>query len=236
MTLETSRFPSDWNKCLHFSRFYYIMHTTSNQHIKSAICFACMAIAIVVSLSERAYCDEKPIAPQVDLKVGDVAPDFETKTIDGRTWKLSNHRGRFVLIDFCATWCRPCLAEIPYLKSIWSDYKRGETIVVPNRGSDWSNAQGTATPPPGIAMLSLSLDKTIDPLKALVNKHQLTWPHVFLGDWEHDMAKQYGIRAIPAIMLIGPDGRIVARDLRTSEIHDAVEKHLPRKTKKDAAK
>lgn len=135
------------------------------------------------------------------LKVGELAPPFEVETLDGRRLKLADFRGKHLLIDFWATWCGPCLAEIPELKSVHDRF-----------GKDGR-----------FAMLGLSVDADKEAPRKLVAEKGLGWTQGFLGEGaEGGMQDDYCVEAIPAVFLIGPDSRIKAKDLRGDSIASAV--------------
>jgi peroxiredoxin len=139
------------------------------------------------------------------LKSGVVAPDFEVKTIDGKTIKLRDFRGKYVLLDFWATWCGPCVGEIPNLKEVYKKFGSDKHFV----------------------MISLSLDHSLDDLKPFVKKENLKWLQGYLGDWSKTKVPDaYGVDGIPSIFLINPDGEIIEKDLRGQAIATAVEKAL----------
>jgi peroxiredoxin len=137
----------------------------------------------------------------VDLKAGDVAPDLSIKTLDGRSLKLSDFRGKYVLLDFWATWCGPCVGEMPNLKATYDTFGKDARLV----------------------MISLSLDPDRASPEKFVKDNGIGWTQVFLGEWSKDLITlSYGVFAIPKIFLIGPDGKVLAADLRGPKIKEAV--------------
>ncbi len=139
------------------------------------------------------------------MEVGKDAPDFAVKTLDDRTVKRSDFRGKYLLLDFWAVWCGPCVAETPYLKATWEAFKGDSRF----------------------AMMGLSLDPEISAPRDYAAKNQLDWVQGFLGEWStNTLPERYGVQGIPAIFLIGPDGRIVAKDLRGDAIKAVVAKAL----------
>jgi peroxiredoxin len=139
------------------------------------------------------------------LNAGDDAPDFEVKTIDGSSIRLADFRGKYVLLDFWATWCGPCRSEMPNMKNIFATY-----------GSD-----------PKFVMIGLSLDPEIEEPKNYTKKEALGWKQGFLGEWsEAKLPARYGVQGIPSTFLIDPKGKIIAIDLRGDALKAAVNNAL----------
>ena len=124
---------------------------------------------------------------------GDPAPGFEAKTLDGRSIKLEDFRGKYVLLDFWTTSCEPCADEISRLQAIHDSFGRGERLVI----------------------LGLSLDETIEIPRQFQEKRKLPGMQGFLGKGiDGAVPDRYGVRAVPAFVLVGPDGKIVAKGMR----------------------
>ena len=139
-----------------------------------------------------------------NLKVGDRAPDFAVPRIAGKGMgdqlRLADYRGKLVLLDFWATWCGPCLAEMPALKDIQKTF-----------GAD-----------PRFALISLTCDQKDEGAKQYIREKGLIWTHGFAGNLSMGVGLSYKVRSIPATLLIGPDGRILAKNLRGAELTGAI--------------
>ena len=140
-----------------------------------------------------------------DLARARMAPPFALTTIDGRHVSMDGLAGKVVLIDFWATWCGPCIGEIPYLKQAHEKFK------------DRSD----------FAMISLSLDKTVNEPREFLKKNDLPWLQGYLGEWsETKVAGQYGVEGIPALFLVSPDGKIIESELEGSSMIARLENYL----------
>jgi thiol-disulfide isomerase/thioredoxin len=137
--------------------------------------------------------------------VGDPAPPLVAKTLDGEPLALGDYRGKYVLLDFWATWCTPCVAEIPHLKGVYEAFGKDERFV----------------------MIGLSLDEEIEAPRRFVKDRDIPWVQVFLGGGaESSVARHYGVESIPATFLIGPDGKVIARDVRGEKLKEVVSQAL----------
>jgi peroxiredoxin len=133
-------------------------------------------------------------AAQMDnlIPVGSAAPDFAQQTPDGKNLSLSELRGKVVLIDFWASWCKPCRMENPNVKKVYAQYHAK-----------------------GFEILGVSLDRTKEAWLKAIEQDGLPWKHVSdLGFWNNAAAQQYGVSSIPYTVLVDREGKVLAKNLR----------------------
>lgn len=124
--------------------------------------------------------------------VGYPANNFTQNSPDGKPLKLSDFKGKYVLVDFWASWCGPCRQENPNVVAAYNKYKDKDFTI-----------------------LGVSFDSNKDKWLEAIQKDNLTWPHVSdLKGWGNEVGKMYSITSIPQNILIGKDGKIVAKNLR----------------------
>lgn len=124
---------------------------------------------------------------QLELDTMDYAPDFSFKTIDGKAHKLSEYKGKWVLLDFWGTWCGPCVMETPFLVDAYTTL-----------GGD------------KFEMISIASDRNVKVVSDYVNNKGMKWVNtVALEGYAEGILKQYGITSFPTLMLIDPDGKFV---------------------------
>lgn len=154
------------------------------------------------SASVRATAFGKSIQEKIDgalkTRIGLTAMDFTQNDVRGKPVRLSDFRGKYVLLDFWASWCGPCRQETPELVKAYNKYSTKNFTI-----------------------LSVSLDKPKDKeawLRAIA-KDGMVWTNVSdLNFWRNEAAVLYGIKMVPANFLIDPSGKIIAKDLRGEQV------------------
>lgn len=147
-----------------------------------------------------------PLNYDARLKTG-VAPFvFKTTATNAQAVSIAKYKGRVLLLDFWATWCAPCVQEMPQLKATYAKY----------------HAQG-------FDILGVSLDSDRGALDGFVKSQKIAWPQVFDSANKGQIANLYGVRAIPLAILVGRDGKIVAINVQGTALDAAIKKALAKK-------
>ncbi|WP_420147779.1 redoxin family protein [Spirosoma sp.] len=138
------------------------------------------------------------------VSVGALAPDITLSDTTGKSVALSSLRGKYVLIDFWASWCGPCRAENPNVVRMYNKYKDK-----------------------GFEIYGVSLDQAKANWTKAIRNDNLTWMHVSdLKFWQSAAAQQYGVQAIPATFLLDKEGKIIAKNLRGEALEQKLEEVL----------
>lgn len=155
---------------------------------------------------------ESPIYERIDKTltraagsvIGATAPDFSGTTPEGETVELKDLRGKYVLVDFWSSTCTWCRAETPNIRKVYETFKSDRFTV-----------------------LGVSQDSSREPWIHAMEEDKTTWPQILLeADKIGIVNRDYNVQGIPLILLVDPEGKILARDLRGDAIYEAVEEAL----------
>jgi peroxiredoxin len=130
--------------------------------------------------------------------------DFTVTSLSGKELTLSKLKGKVVLVDFWATWCPPCVREMPNLKAIYKDY----------------NARG-------FEIIGISVDSSKEKLGKFINKEKIKWPIAFSGKgWQDEIKESYKVTSIPSMWLVDKKGILRHFDVRGEKLRTAVTRLL----------
>jgi len=138
------------------------------------------------------------------IREGEFMRPFKAEDQNQNVIDLESYKGKYVFLDFWASWCKPCHEELPYLQKLTDKYGDEEKLV----------------------LIGISLDRSKKPFLQYVKKHDIEWPNIYDRKTEGSIAALYGVKSIPFTVLIGPDGRVIATKLRGETMLKDIEKHL----------
>ncbi|MGN6439213.1 MAG: redoxin domain-containing protein [Agriterribacter sp.] len=139
---------------------------------------------------------KKALDASQSTAIGSTAPNFTLTDINGKQVSLASYKGKYILLDFWASWCGPCRQENPAVVKAYNAYK--------SKGFD---------------ILGVSLDQKKEAWEQAIQEDQLSWTHVSdLKGWQSDVASLYGVRAIPMNYLLDKEGKIIAKSLRGEDL------------------
>jgi thiol-disulfide isomerase/thioredoxin len=140
-----------------------------------------------------------PVKVTAGPGIGDIAPDFTATASTGEAVTLSSLRGRHVVLDFWATWCGPCIANLPELQRFHETFGKDKRVTV----------------------IGLNLDDDRTAARSFLDARKLPWTQAFLGGQggdQDDVLSRYSISSVPTYVLIGPDGKLIHRGNSLEEI------------------
>ncbi len=138
----------------------------------------------------------KPVAAVENVGIGSAAPDFSAPSPEGKTVSLKQSMGKVTIVDFWASWCKPCREENPNMVALYKEFHAK-----------------------GLNIIGVSLDDDATKWKDAIAKDKLTWTHVSnLKNFEDPIATLYSIKSIPSTFILDASGKIVAKDLRGAEL------------------
>ena len=139
--------------------------------------------------------------PERILEEGDALYDFNLRDVNGDLLSTNDFRGKYILMDFWASWCKPCIDQFPALIQLYNEFEQENFM-----------------------MIGVALEENEDKWLKAVEKNKLSWPNVIYPDgFTGDMAKEYGIRSIPFNVLIDSEGKIIAKGINLSDLKEFLE-------------
>lgn len=176
------------------------MKTIRLQHLTTAL----IALFVLTILPARAQ--EKAVDPDTQyatelIRPGTQAPDFSLKTPEGKTVRLSQLRGKYVVIDFWASWCPDCRKDAPEFVRLSKTYKDK-----------------------GFHFVGVSFDTEVKNWKAAIKKYGMNYTHVseLKKMRESDVAKAFGVKWIPSVVILDPQGKVVKSTVVIEKVKDTL--------------
>jgi thiol-disulfide isomerase/thioredoxin len=166
-----------------------------------------MGKALLADLEEAEHRTAKTVKGKIldiELLKGEPPPPIEVTALDGKPLSLSDYKGKVLLIDFWATWCGPCIRELPNVKEVYEKYKEK-----------------------GFDILGISLDQDRGRLESFLESESMPWRQVFDGKgWQNEVAGLYGVTSIPKTYLLDQNGKVVKIGLRGEDLGKEVARLL----------
>jgi len=143
-------------------------------------------------------------ASEKRIDIGSVAEDFSAPTPEGKTLSLKKSLGKITILDFWASWCKPCRMENPNVVKVYNKYHNK-----------------------GLNIIGVSLDRKQEAWVKAIDDDNLTWNHVSnLKFWQEPIARAYGVRSIPATFILDENGNVIAKNLRGPALEQKISELL----------
>ena len=170
--------------------------------------FADQAADLISEAAQIQFQDEQLKEQMAKFPTGQPLPDFDLKDLDGKPISIGRLKGKVVLLDFWATWCEPCMVEMPNVIATYQKH-HGE----------------------GLEIIGVTSDDDRHELNAFLQKQKgVAWPQYFDGKGsDNEIAAKYGVNLIPFAVLLDRDGKVIATSLRGPKLEEAVVKALAAK-------
>ena len=159
--------------------------------------FSATLVVVVIAVFLGTRSPSEDISHVPSPLVGTEAPDFSATTLDGATWRLRDHRGSVVVVNFWASWCGPCRRANPAVVKMYKEYS----------GKKFKGAKN------GFTVVSVSMDKNKEAWINAIKADNLNWPYHMsdLGFWQSKAAAEYGVNFVPQCFLIDANGVVIGK-------------------------